>query len=85
MDSDLMMVAFGYHGAKFHGSQIQPDVRTVQGEIKGAIEKLGWWSVSMGVRFDLVLASVSTSFRTQFDVCFDLDLTSVSNSISHPF
>ena len=46
MDSDLMMVAFGYHGAKFHGSQIQPDVRTVQGEIKGAIEKLGWWSES---------------------------------------
>ena len=39
-----MMVAFGYHGANFHGSQIQPDVRTVQGEIKGAIEKLGWWS-----------------------------------------
>ena len=46
MDSDLMMVAFGYHGAKFHGSQIQPDVRTVQGEIKRAIEKLGWWSES---------------------------------------
>ena len=38
------MVAFGYHGAEFHGSQIQPDVRTVQGEIKIALEKLGWWS-----------------------------------------
>lgn len=44
MTSDLFMVAFGYHGAEFHGSQIQPDVRTVQGEIKIALEKLGWWS-----------------------------------------
>jgi len=42
--SDLFMVAFGYHGTEFHGSQIQPDVRTVQGEIKIALEKLGWWS-----------------------------------------
>ena len=41
-----MMVAFGYHGAKFHGSQIQPDVRTVQGELKQAIERLGWWTES---------------------------------------
>ena len=39
-----MMVAFGYHGAEFHGSQIQPDVRTVQGELKRAIERLGWWT-----------------------------------------
>jgi len=46
VDSDLMMVAFGYHGAEFHGSQIQPDVRTVQGEIKRAIERLGWWTES---------------------------------------
>ena len=41
-----MMVALGYHGAKFHGSQIQPDVRTVQGELKQAIERLGWWTES---------------------------------------
>ena len=46
MDSDLIMVASGYHRANFHGPQIQPDVRTVHGEIKRPIEKLGWWSES---------------------------------------
>ena len=32
----------GYLGDAFHGSQIQPDVRTVQGELIHAFEKLGW-------------------------------------------
>jgi tRNA pseudouridine38-40 synthase len=38
------MVAFGYHGDCFHGSQIQPDIRTVEGSLQKALKKLTWWS-----------------------------------------
>ncbi len=38
------MVAFGYHGDSFHGSQIQPDIRTVEGSLKTALKRLTWWS-----------------------------------------
>ena len=78
MDSDLMMVAFGYHGAKFHGSQIQPDVRTVQGELKQAIERLGWWTESclemssrtdsgVSVRMNLATISLPTDIANVID------------------
>ena len=78
MDSDLVMVAFGYHGAKFHGSQIQPDVRTVQGELKQAIERLGWWTESclemssrtdsgVSVRMNLATISLPTDIANVID------------------
>jgi len=44
MDSDRFMVAIGYHGHSFHGSQIQPDVRTVEGALQQALRRLTWWS-----------------------------------------
>ena len=73
-----MMVAFGYHGAKFHGSQIQPDVRTVQGELKQAIERLGWWHESclemssrtdsgVSVRMNLATISLPTDIANVID------------------
>ena len=73
-----MMVAFGYHGAKFHGSQIQPDVRTVQGELKQAIERLGWWTESclemssrtdsgVSVRMNLATISLPTDIANVID------------------
>ena len=73
-----MMVAFGYHGSKFHGSQIQPDVRTVQGELKLAIERLGWWSESclemssrtdsgVSVRMNLATISLPTDIANVVD------------------
>lgn len=68
MDSDLMMVALGYHGAKFHGSQIQPDVRTVQGELKQAIERLGWWTESC----------LEMSSRTDSGVSVRMNLATIS-------
>ena len=43
MDSDRVMVALGYHGDAFHGSQIQPGIRTVEGALIQALERLGWW------------------------------------------
>ena len=44
MDSDRVMVALGYHGDSFHGSQTQPGIRTVEGSLVRALEKLGWWT-----------------------------------------
>ena len=40
MPNGRVMVAFGYHGDCFHGSQIQPDIRTVEGSLKKALKKL---------------------------------------------
>ena len=37
------MVALGYHGDAFHGSQVQPDIRTVEGALIRALERLDWW------------------------------------------
>lgn len=70
-----MMVAFGYHGAAFHGSQIQPDVRTVQGEFVKALRRLGWWSegcidlssrtdAGVSVRMNLAIITLPDSLRT---------------------
>lgn len=44
MDSDRVMVALGYHGDSFHGSQTQPGIRTVEGSLVKALERLGWGS-----------------------------------------
>jgi tRNA U38,U39,U40 pseudouridine synthase TruA len=33
LDSDRFLVALGCHGHAFHGSQVQPDVRTVEGSL----------------------------------------------------
>ncbi|HJL54540.1 MAG: tRNA pseudouridine synthase A [Candidatus Thalassarchaeaceae archaeon] len=43
MDSDRFLVALGYHGHAFHGSQVQPDVRTVEGSLIQALRRLTWW------------------------------------------
>ena len=44
LTSDCFLVAIGYHGKNFHGSQIQPSVRTVQGALIDALKEIGWWS-----------------------------------------
>ena len=44
MDSDRFLVALGYHGHAFHGSQVQPDVRTVEGSLIQALRRLTWWA-----------------------------------------
>ena len=43
MVSARVMVALGYHGDAFHGSQVQPDIRTVEGALIRALERLDWW------------------------------------------
>jgi len=42
--SDRFLVAIGYHGHMFHGSQIQKDVGTVEGSLTQALKRLTWWS-----------------------------------------
>ena len=40
IETQRLVLCFGYLGDKFHGSQLQPDVRTVQGELEKALKKL---------------------------------------------
>ena len=42
--SDRFLVAIGYHGHMFHGSQVQKDVGTVEGSLTQALKRLTWWS-----------------------------------------
>ena len=57
MMAERVRLAFtiGYIGRYFHGSQIQPDVRTVQGELIKAFTKLKWLNKDAG--HNLVLSS----------------------------
>ncbi len=40
--SERFRVKLAYDGTGFHGSQYQPELRTVQGEVKKALRKLAW-------------------------------------------
>ena len=40
--SDRFRVKLAYDGTGFHGSQYQPELRTVQGEVEKALKKLAW-------------------------------------------
>ena len=42
IETQRLVLCVGYLGDKFHGSQLQPDVRTVQGELEKALKKLEW-------------------------------------------
>jgi tRNA pseudouridine38-40 synthase len=42
--SDRFLVAIGYHGHSFHGSQVQKDVGTVEGSLRQALKRLTWWT-----------------------------------------
>ena len=44
--SNRFLIAIGYHGDAFHGSQIQPDVRTVEGSLVQALRRLNLWNKS---------------------------------------
>ena len=44
VESNRFITAIGYHGDAFHGSQIQPDVRTVEGSLIQALRRLKWWN-----------------------------------------
>ncbi|MDB4602331.1 hypothetical protein OAH71_00245 [Euryarchaeota archaeon] len=72
MNRGRIMVAFGYHGDLFHGSQIQPNVPTVQKAIENALRKVSWWSdgcLEMSSRTD---AGVSVRMNL---ACIDVPIT----------
>ncbi len=72
MTRGRVMVAFGYHGSHFHGSQIQPDVPTVQKAIETALRKVSWWTdgcLEMSSRTD---AGVSVRMNL---ACIDIPIT----------
>ncbi|MDA0842375.1 MAG: hypothetical protein O3B67_00230 [archaeon] len=55
-DLTRLFFRIGYLGDQFHGSQIQPDVKTVQGELQRVFTKLQWWDGNESESF-LVLSS----------------------------
>ena len=51
-DTQRLVLCFGYLGDKFHGSQLQPDVRTVQGELEKALKKkTGILAMNLNITF----------------------------------
>ena len=88
MDSDLIMVAFGYHGSAFHGSQVQPVVETVQGNLIKALKSLKWWSegclkissrTDAGVSARMNLATI----KLPNEIAGKIDPILVKNAINH--
>ncbi len=88
MSSDLIMVAFGYHGSAFHGSQIQPDVETVQGNLINALKNLKWWEegcleissrTDAGVSARMNLATV----KLPGEIIGKIDPDLVKNALNH--
>ena len=68
MTSGRIMVAFGYHGSHFHGSQIQPDVPTVQKAIENALRKVSWWTdgcLEMSSRTDAAVSYTHLTLPTK--------------------
>ncbi len=77
--SDRFLVAIGYHGHKFHGSQIQPDVGTVEGSLIRALKRLTWWTEDCLEICSRTDAGVSVRMNI---VRIDLP-TNVSNNLSN--
>ena len=40
--SSRFQICLAYDGTEFHGSQFQPELRTVQGELEKALPRIGW-------------------------------------------
>ncbi|MDG1545605.1 MAG: tRNA pseudouridine(38-40) synthase TruA, partial [Candidatus Poseidoniia archaeon] len=57
-----------YHGSEFHGSQIQPDVVTVEGIIKGIINKLGATNPIFASRTDKGVNALCNVITTTSDL-----------------
>lgn len=66
---DRFQICLAYDGTGFHGSQFQPELRTVQGELEKALSRIGWQekSVLFSGRTD---AGVHAAGQV---VAFDLD------------
>ncbi|MBT4803001.1 MAG: hypothetical protein HOJ64_05050 [Euryarchaeota archaeon] len=79
MSSGRVMVAFGYHGDAFHGSQIQPDIRTVEGSLQKALKRLTWWSEGCLEICSRTDAGVSVRMNL---ACISLP-SSVAEKVSH--
>jgi len=77
IDSNRYLISIGYHGNAFHGSQIQPDVRTVEGSLVQALKRLKWWMdgclelssrTDSGVRVRMNLARIDLPFNISSNI-----------------
>ena len=67
--------AFGHLGDSFHGSQVQPDLRTVQGRLQDVLADLGFISRPLSNPQPLALASrTDAGVHVRMNVAaFDID------------
>lgn len=81
-DFTRLFFRIGYLGDEFHGSQIQPDVKTVQGELQRVFSKLQWWDGSDADSFLILSSRTDAGVHVRMNGGIVTVQTSLWNSIT---